>query len=201
MADILLFGPQNSGKTQLYYSLKGEEYSDPQQTDRDEYKVNKNGLLGWMGFSNYSIYEIGGKDLFLSNKEFLHNSFMSNDRLIFVFNGNELIDEIKNYKQGGYISSMLRCSIMPVLDKINAAAPNNPRDITFIATHEDEYEGTARDMGTEIYARLEEANEKYLKEANGERYPFKKIMRGNLFCLDATDSDQVKKVFKHINKS
>ena len=50
-------------------------------------------------------------------------------------------------------------------------------------------------------ALREKANEEYRKVANGTRYPFKKLLRGNLFCVDATDSAQVSKIFKNINNS
>lgn len=200
MADILLFGPQAAGKTQLYHSLRGVEYNDPQQTGQEDYKVNKDNLLGWFGLSKYTIHEIGGKKLFNVSKEFFHQAFLSNSKLIFVFNGNEFIDELRNYKQGGEISALLRSYIMPAL-KENESDLDSPRDITFIATHEDEYNGEERDMETEIFSFMEKANEEYCKVANSTRYPFKKLMRGNLFCVDATDSAQVSEVFKKINKS
>ena len=200
MADFLLFGPHAAGKTQLYHSLQGLDYNDPQQTSQADYKVKKDTLWGWIGLSKFTIHEIGGKDIYLYDKEFLHQAFMSNSKLVFVFNGNDLIDELKNYKQGGQISALLKCYVMPALmgkdDDLNCE-----QDIIFIATHEDEYYGTERDMETEIFTCLEKANEEYRKVANGTRYPFKKLLRGNLFCVDATDSAQVSKIFKNINNS
>ena len=75
------------------------------------------------------------------------------------------------------------------------------KDIIYIATHEDEYKGQEIDMETEIYNCLERANEEYRKVANGTRYTFKKLLRGNLFCVNAKDSTQVSKIFDNINKS
>ena len=200
MADILLFGPSAAGKTQLYHSLQGLDYNNPQQTDQGDYKVKKNNFFGWIGLSKYTIHEIGGKDLYLYNKDFLHDAFWSNSKLVFVFNGNDLIEELKNYKQGGYICSLLRCYVMPALNEKEADL-DCQQDIIFIATHEDEYEGPGMDMKTEIFNCLEKANEEYRKVANGTRYPFKKLLRGNLFCVNATDSMQVGKVFDNINNS
>lgn len=196
MADFLLFGPQGAGKTQLYYSLQGLDYNDPQQTRQADYKVKKDNLFGRFGLSKYTIHEIGGKSMSLYDKELLHPAFVSNSKLVFVFNGNELINELKNYKQGGLISALLKCYVMPALIDLN-----RQQDIFFIATHEDEYYGTEKDMGTEIFNCLEKANEEYRKVANGTRYPFKNLLRGNLFCVDATDSAQVSKIFKDINNS
>lgn len=200
MADILLFGPHWAGKTQLYHSLRRLDYNDPQQTGEADYTVKKENLLGWFGLSKYSIHETGGKDRFLFDKELLHQAFLSNSKLVFVFNGNEFIDELKNYKQGGQISALLRCYVMPAL-KEKEADLDSPQEITFIATHEDEYDGNERDMETEIFTCLEKANEEYRRVANGTRYPFKKLMRGNLYCVDATDSAQVRQIFNTINKS
>ena len=194
MADILLFGPHAAGKTQLYYSLRNKYYSDPQQTGQADYKVNRDGIVGWLGLSKYTIHEIGGKDIYLYDQTFLHQAFWENSKLIFVFNGNDLIEELRNYKQGGMISALLRCYVMPALMDMD-------RQLIFIATHEDKYYSQERDMETEIFACIEKANEEYRKVANGTRYPFKKLLRGNLFCVDATDSAQVSKIFKNINKS
>ena len=199
MADILLFGPQAAGKTQLYYSLRGLSYEDPRQTGQEDYTVKKDTIFGKLGFSKYTIHEIGGKDIYLNNKGFLNQEFGSNTKILFVFNGIDLIEELKNYKQGGYISSILRCYVMPALaEDVDKSCQ---RDIFFIATHEDEYDGEEMDMGTEIFTCLEKANEEYRKVANGTRYPFKKLLRGNLFCVNATDSAQVCKIFKNINNS
>lgn len=200
MADILLFGPHAAGKTQIYYSLQGMEYTDPLQTDQEEYSIKKDGIFGWIGLSSYSIQEIGGKDIYLYDKKYLNQIFKLNTKLVFVFNGNDLIEELKNYHQGGRISSLIRCFVTPALYE-NESDDDFRRDIMFIATHEDEYQGSEKDMETEIFTCLEKANEDYRKIANGIRYPFKKLLRGNLFCIDATDSKQVSRVFNQINKS
>ena len=125
---------------------------------------------------------------------------MSNSKLVFVFNGNDFIEELKNYKQGGQISALLRCYVMPALMEKEDGLEYQ-HEVYFIATHEDEYDGHERDMETELFSRLEIANEEYRKVANGTRYPFKKLLRGNLFCVDAKDSAQVTNIFKNINNS
>ena len=200
MADILLFGPQAAGKTQLYHSLQGLT-TDFAETDQADYTVKKDGFLGWIGLRKYTIHEIGGKDMYLYDKDYLRQAFLSNSNLVFVFNGNEFINELKNYKQGGLISSLLRCYVIPALEK--DADLDCQHNIVFIATHADEYDEEDRDkMKTEIYTCLEKANEEYLKVANGTRYYlFKKLFRGNLFCVNATDPAQVCEVFNSIIKS
>lgn len=199
MADILLFGPPMAGKTQLYHSLRGQIYNNPQQTGDEEYKVVKFKnialLLRWIrGWKINTIREIGGKDKYLYDKEFLHKVFEANSKLVFVFNGNDFIKELENFKCGGLISALLRCYVMPALGE-------DQRDIFFIATHNDEYEDPEMDMETKIFTCLESANEEYRIVANGTRYPFKKLLRGNLYCVNAMDQDQVRRVFESINKS
>ncbi len=193
MADVLLFGPHLAGKTQLYYSLRGKEYLSPIQTDEEDYKAKNSGVLGALGLSHYSIHEIGGKDVYNQDIEFLEKAFITSGILVFVFNGNKLIEELKHYREGGDISSMLRCIVSPALENCN-----KQKDIRFIATYEDEYAGQKADMGSEIISCIEHANEEYRKVANSTRYPFKPLMPGNLFCVDARDSKKVKDLFKNI---
>ncbi len=193
MADVLLFGPHLAGKTQLYYSLRGKEYNNPIQSDQEDYKAKNSGFWGTMGLSHFSIHEIGGKDIYYRCSDDLEEAFKSSDVLVFVFNGNKFIEELKHYREGGDISSMLRCIVSPALENCN-----KQKDIRFIATYEDEYAGQKADMGSEIISCIEHANEEYRKVANSTRYPFKPLMPGNLFCVDARDSKKVKDIFKNI---
>lgn len=195
MADVLLFGPHLAGKTQLYYSLRGKEYTNPTQTGQEDYKAKKSGFFGAIGLNHFSIHEIGGKHVYNHDSKFLEDAFMVSEKLVFVFNGNDFIEELRNYREGGYISSMLRCFVSPALENCN-----KQKDIRFIATYEDEYDGQKADMGSEIISCIEHANEEYRKVANSTRYPFKSLMHGNLFCVDARDSKKVKDIFKQINK-
>ena len=185
MADILLIGPQRAGKTQLFHSLCGKEYADPHQTDEYDYKAKNFGFWGKIGFSHFSIHEVGGKDKFYTDLNFLENVIRESEKIVFVFDGNDFIDELKNFQKGGYISSMLRCYVIPALEKCN-----KEKSICFVATHADEYCGVKDDMNTEIISSLEHANEEYRKIAHSTRYPFKTLMHGNLFCTDARDFQQ-----------
>lgn len=195
MADVLVFGPHMAGKTQLYYSLREKEYLNPMQTDQEDYKAKNSGFWGAIGFSNFTIHEIGGKDCYNRDSEFLEEAFKTSDKIVFVFNGNDFIEELRNYREGGYISSMLRCFVSPALENCN-----KQKSIRFVATFEDEYDGQKEDMASEIISCIELANEEYRKVANSTRYTFKSLMHGNLFCVDARDSQKVKEIFKQINK-
>ncbi|MBR3743701.1 MAG: hypothetical protein IKN31_01175 [Bacteroidales bacterium] len=126
MADILLFGPQGAGKTQLYYSLRRLNYNKAEETGLEDYKVQKPGLFSWFR-RRITIHEMGGKKLWL-NQESLRQAFKSHSKLVFVFNGNELIKEMENYKEGGYISSLIRCYVMPALEKTKIS--NAPQVVT-----------------------------------------------------------------------
>ncbi len=192
MADYLLFGPHRSGKTQLVHSLNNEPYDNPQETGDVEYKVKRGTFLGSLGFSKFSIHEIGGKDLYYK-KGFLTDAFKNDKRVIFVFNGNEFIRELKNYKEGGLISTILRCHVMPSLEDAQ-----NKQPIQFIATYEDQYSGEKTDMHSEIINCIERANTEYLRIVPAQRYPYKSLLHGNLFCVDATDSNKVRQLFKQI---
>lgn len=196
MADVLLFGPQAAGKTQLYYSLRGKEYLNPIQTNKEDYRAKNSGILGAVGLSHFSIREVGGKNFFLYHDlKSLEDVFNTSDKLVFVFNGNEFINELRNYREGGYISSMLRCYVSPALENCN-----KQKDIRFIATFEDEYSGQKDDMASEIISCIEHANEDYRIVANSTRYPFKPLILSNLFCVDARDSKKVKDIFKNIKR-
>ena len=196
MADILLFGPHGAGKTQLVYSLRNEEYTNPMQTGEEDYKAKKSGPWWKFGLSKFSLHEIGGKDRYYKDKDFLTSAFQTNERLVFVFNGNDFIKELINYQSGGLITSLLRCHIMPVLSKCG-----KQKSIQFVATYEDEYLGNKPDMASEIISCIEYANNEYREEAHSTRYTFKELMHGNLFCVDARDPQKVKEIFKQINKS
>lgn len=193
MADYLLFGPHYAGKTQLVHSLRNEAYDNPQQTGEEEYKVKKDSFLGFLGFSNNSIHEVGGKEKYYFNKDFLSDAFKNDQKVVFVFNGNDFIRELKNYEEGGLISTILRCYVMPSLD-----AAQKQQSIQFIATFEDQYSGEKPDMQSEIINCIERANSDYLKIVSAQRYPFKSLLHGNLFCVDARDCNKVRQLFKQI---
>ena len=193
MADYLFFGPHGAGKTQLVHSLKNEAYDNPQETGEEEYKVKKGSFFG---FSKYSIHEIGGKEIYYFNGAFLTDAFKNDKKVVFVFNGNDFINELKNYDEGGLISTILRCYVMPSLE-----GAQKQLSIQFIATFEDQYSGEKPDMQSEIISCIEKANSEYLKIVPAQRYPFKSLLHGNLFCVDARDSNKVRQLFKQITKS
>ena len=195
MADILLFGPHMSGKTQLCYSLQGKEYLEPRQTDQEDYRAKKSGFWGAIGVSKFSLHEVGGKDIYYLNVDFLEKVFQENEKLVFVFNGNEFIDELRDYQKGGFISTLLRCYVVPALEKCE-----KQKSIRFVATYADQYVGEKSDMASEIFACMERANEEYRSVANSKRYPFQTLLNGNLDCVDARDSQTVKELFKSIYK-
>jgi hypothetical protein len=196
MADYLLFGPHYAGKTQLVYSLRGEEYTNPQQTGEEEYSVKKGTFWGVFGLSKYSVHEIGGKEKYYFNKEFLANAFNADQNVVFVFNGNDFINELRNYEEGGLISTILRCYVMPALKE---SERNN--SVQFIATFEDEYCGEKPDMHSEIISCIEKANAEYLQVVSAQRYPFKTLIHGNLYCVDARNKNRVRELFKQIEKA
>ena len=198
LVDILLFGTQGAGKTQLLYSLQRKDYNKPIESNIETQKVRKGDF--WLhGLSRYTVREIGGKNLYLRDTVSLKSHFKESSRLLFVFDGNKLINEFTHYQEGGVISMLLRCYVMPALQEINEGVDDKlKREIIFIATHEDRYSGTS--MKKDIILSLIKANEEYRKEANGIRFTFGNNLRGNLFCVDATDPVKVIDLFEQIYK-
>ena len=159
--------------------------------------IMKKGLLRWRSHK-ITLQEIGGKDIFLRSEKKLREAFTKNKKLVFVFNGNELIEESQQYQQGGYISCLLKCYVLPLLEENGS---NRESDLFFIATHKDNYKNIEKDMAAAIMSGLSHANEEYRKVANAFRYPFISLMRGNLFCVDARDYEQVNNVFQQIKQT
>lgn len=190
MADILLFGPHGAGKTQLCYSLNRMD-EKPTQTKEADFKGKTGGVFS----RRLSIHEVGGKDMFFRDVNFLEKAFLAHERLVFVFNGNDFINELRNYQKGGFISTILRCYVMPALE-----TSNKQKCIQFIATFLDEYSGEKGDMESEIFSCMDKANDEYREVANSMRYPFLTLLNGNLYCVDARDPKAVKELFKQIKK-
>lgn len=142
-------------------------------------------------FSGISLFEYGGKHLEEWNPEQIKQQIEHCLFTIFVFNGNDFINELKHFEEGGRISTAIRNYILPqykeVMDKTKKH--KRYRQPFFLATHEDLY--TGKSMFTEIIELVNNANRQYRTVSSSDRYSFASILPGHLFCVNAQDSSGV----------
>ena len=192
MNDLILVGPKASGKTTF------TEVLIQGTVPREHLSTISNGVpvkykTGFLCFGNkYYILDSGGAD----NEVAQYDKWIKeSNKIAFVFNGIELLEEVKKCENGGKITSLCR-KICKMLDENKLGIP-----LYLIATHEDMYEGT-KGLKSEIYDSLRDANDKYkeITSNNAQRYSFYSRMIGSLFTLDATNNDEVKHTFNSIVK-
>ena len=180
--DLILIGPQIAGKTALLRTLLGEEPSE-------HYATQSNGEGKTIGrwFKKLFVLDAGGKF-----NEFEKYSLWCKEakKIIFVFNGCEMLEEVQNFEKAGKNTSFCR-RVCSDLEK--------DANICFVATHKDSYQG--KNLVGEIHQSIEKANETYGEQFPNlsKRYhPFSKMMNGRLFAVNALNKDEVKVLFEKI---
>ncbi len=196
MKDLLLCGMPQAGKTRIASVLSNFVYVEPyQQTSCDEHTIPLSGdILKAIpdAFGSWEYQDLGGTKLYDANA---YGQYIRESRnVVFVFNGFDFLNELKNYKEGGAISTMLTFYVLSQYK--NLIKTDN---LIFVATHADLYQG---DLKKEILSCLKTANKEY-REFMGEnidRYVYADLfnMRDRFYCIDARDKEQVKDTFKRI---
>lgn len=185
--DIILIGPKMAGKTALLRSLQGKE---PQEYIATQSNGEGTTVGNWWKRNigaGKKILDAGGR----FNEFETYTKWCKESKIIvFVFNGCELLDEVKYYGCPGKNTSFCRRVCVDLEKEAN---------ICFIATHKDLFQGT--NMESSIHQALEKANNDYgqLFPNMTKRYnPFSDLMQGRLFAVNALDENEVKDLFNKI---
>ena len=155
-------------------------------------KILKN-ITGYFK-GQWDFYDLGGMD---TNDENEYKIRIKDSRnVVFVFNGCDFLKEIKNYKEGGPISSKLVHYVLPCYKDWKT----NSKNLIFIATHADMYNGTADKLREDIRNGLKSANEDYKNKTGDIRYPYVSLFDDDnrFYAIDATDKAKVHEIFGQI---
>lgn len=201
--DLIFVGPQAAGKTTLFQVLQGNEAPQRHEATASNGEsqtvrtMSKSGVFDRINpFKVFTGNVFGGKVSILDagGKMSEFNHYMEwcrkAEKIIIVFNGIELLDEVENCEEGGETTSFCRM-LLSQLHEIDAS------NLYFIATHADWYSGGGG-MCDEIQKRIKHANERYAALFNSKRYPMFGDMLGRLYEVNATDSASVQNVFSSI---
>ena len=191
-SDMIFVGPQAAGKTTLFQVIQGN--MPPQKyeatiSNGEAVTIRTSAkpiFFGWFN-GKISVIDAGGKPSEFNNyKKWCQNA----KRIIIVFNGVELLNEVKNCKEGGETTSFCRM----LLSQLHDISTSN---LFFVATHADWYKGNGT-MCDEIKNRIKQANEEYATLFNSKRYPMIIDMFGRLYEVNATNQESVQNVFSSI---
>lgn len=192
-SDLIFVGPMAAGKTTIFQVLQGNKppmKHDATQSNGKSVPIRTSAKPRFFGLfdGKISVIDAGGKDSeFKRYKEYCKKA----EKIIIVFNGIELLDEVDNSKEGGVTTSFCKM-LLSQLYEIDAS------NLYFIATHADQYSGREC-MCEEIKKRIKQANEEYSSLFNNsKRYPMFSDMLGRLYEVNATDPSSVQKVFSSI---
>lgn len=190
--DIILIGPQMAGKTTLLKSLQGNDLQEyvATQSNGEYTKVSTGNWLGRILKADKKILDAGGKfNEFVRYSEWCKQSKI----IVFVFNGCELIEEIKDPSSPGKNTSFCRNVFLMLKKDVKDA------NMCFVATHTDMYSSV--DMVSFIQQALKNADDSYenmFPNMSKRYYPFDNMMQGRLFAVNAKDKKATKKLFDKI---
>lgn len=183
---ILLIGPQCTGKTCIIKILNGDAAPTEHIQTLEQKTIRKGGLV----FTKKEITEIGSTQQIPERER--KDGILCSDAIVFVFNGIEILNEMKNWQNGGETTSFLRNYFNFAMEK------KFTKRIYFVATHKDQ----CNEMRSKILNYAEKANHEYVKFSGGSpRYNFYQEMAGgNLFPIDARDEKDVNDLYEIIVK-
>lgn len=136
------------------------------------------------------LCEIGGyRNLDNERAECIQND----TNICFVFNGPQLLTDVRSWQQGGETTSFLS-HWYKIIQSQSAGR------IWFIATYNDEYSG--QNLVSDILQAIESANRAYREVAGAasKRYAFHDAMRGSLFAINAMNAKEVIDVYHIITR-
>lgn len=198
MSDLIFIGPQAAGKTTLFEVLQGHNpptVHNATQSNGGASRIRTSAkmVLGGLLRGRVSIIDAGGKDSEFNR----YRDWCQQAKKVFVvFNGVELLKEMKKPETGGVTSSFIKRTLAE-LNEINA-----PR--YFVATFADVYYrdyGSTVSMTEAITERMGQVNTEYNElcdNGGAKRYPMANDMFGSLYEVNATDHSSVVSVFRPI---
>lgn len=206
MKDVVLIGRPLAGKTCMAEIMSGGVAPTGYISTVKPTKYDADNGSCFFNLGKTIITDIGGNDQNLTTwKSHLLSSdeyeLMGNSFTFYVFDGNEFLKELDNHWAGGAIGAEIRNTLKKVYDNWrlaeyvkndkNAKIYELPANLYFIATHRDQC--LIDDMKKEILNKMSDIQKEY-----PGRYFFYKKMMSTLHCINATDAEEVKDLFKHI---
>lgn len=188
MANFLLIGPQGGGKTEILRSITGKPIPEEFGGTMEKNEEHTGGFLwGCLGADRF--VEIGGNTLSLINTIESLKENRKDDFVLYVFDGQSFIQQIKKSESGGEIYGRW-LYLKPHC--------NNLKHVHFIATHAD----LVPDMKDKIKLFIKEANDKYQTLTHRDRYEKSLFEEAFFHCIDARHDqggpEQIKRIIEEL---
>lgn len=178
---FLLIGPPGGGKTTMLSAYDGALKSHVATQTTEEVKTGWFGL-GLMGGD--SLLEYGGNTKNI--EESIAKLKTGNHIVLFVFDGEDFLKQVRNPSQGGMVYSRWL--------RYNAGFKiNRPH---FVATHAD----MVPDLKNAILQGIKDANDEYKSIVGQERYESSLFEEPFFHCINATKENEVKELIKKIKQ-
>lgn len=197
MADFLLIGPHEAGKTEILRSFTGKNiepdgYGTASYNKTFETYEEDRSFIFWhwkKEVKGFELIEIGGNQKNLETT--IDRIKNKKDQIVlFVFDGTEFIKQLKQPECGGEIYALWKYYTSKCGNKINGAF--------FVATHDDKYEDKTIEMKTTIHNLVDDANKLYLDLINKKRYDDRLFDGTRFYCINAKCPKQVKEMINSI---
>lgn len=202
--EYLLLGPQKAGKSTLGKAVSHNDNDQYSQTSgvtgkvwtfdfRELFHKGEDGrdvikTIFSFGISKKNLFEVGGSgDRANTVKEHINNA----EKILFIFNGIDYIEELKHPEKGGLINAMIRSDIWNSNEDVR-------QKVFFVANFANEYNNG--NMRQDIIQLMQEANNNYRGIGYTMRYPYTDFFSdaARFFCADLRKIDQVRRIFRDI---
>ena len=199
MKDVVLIGRPGAGKTCMAKIMSGDVVPTVYISTTNPTKYNADNGSWFFNVGKTIITDIGGlnqtKYAEWNNRLLSSDGYdlMGNSLTFYVFDGNEFLKELDNHWAGGPIGAEIRNPLKRVYDNWNLSHNTDelPANLYFVATHRDKC--LIGNMKEKILNKMSDIQKEY-----PGRYFFYQKMMSTLHCINATDAEEVKDLFKHI---
>jgi len=208
--NYLLLGPQASGKTTLATAMSREIVGEYLQTSgegklyrfniKEKFNIkegNTEPIITPPG--GQTLFEIGGEG---TRERKVKDTIKNTKKILFIFDGNSFLDEIKNPAKEGMINAMIRRDFWNSIEKDKEQQQAVPA-VFFIANFKSDVpqnEEKCKEMRTEILKYITNANNEYEEICHSKRYPYYDLFGdcSHFFCAYLKDKKQVDSIFRII---